>query len=375
MQSQIQRWILTAIAAAGLAACHFGDDRNHGGDDDPVEACGDGAVDAGENCDDENTADGDGCDGACAVEAGWSCTGEPSTCTMGEGECGDGAISSGEECDDDDTESGDGCDEDCVVEDGWECSGAPSQCERTCSNGSIDPGEECDDGDAQSGDGCSAICDVEPGWECTGVPSVCTAIACTLVPQNGCPANKACDLTAALNGDTECRDVTGNGTSDSLCNATVTSCSAGYTCVEIDNDTAGCMKYCGGDGNCAGLGSRCVNTILDLQGDPIPGVKVCSNACDPLDQTGCPNGLGCLPFDLAGGDITDCDDMGTRADGQSCSRDNDCRIGSVCVSTAGGGAVCRSMCEVGVTFCGSGLTCVGFVDVIVLGGSEIGACL
>ena len=36
-------------------------------------ACGDGYVDSGEACDDENTSTGDGCDGSCNIELGWEC--------------------------------------------------------------------------------------------------------------------------------------------------------------------------------------------------------------------------------------------------------------------------------------------------------------
>ncbi len=35
--------------------------------------CGDGVLDSGEECDDLNTTDGDGCDASCAVEDGWEC--------------------------------------------------------------------------------------------------------------------------------------------------------------------------------------------------------------------------------------------------------------------------------------------------------------
>ncbi|MFH1726041.1 MAG: LamG-like jellyroll fold domain-containing protein [Elusimicrobiota bacterium] len=42
--------------------------------------CGDGVIDAGEECDDGDRADGDGCSAACAVEDGHVCHGEPSTC-------------------------------------------------------------------------------------------------------------------------------------------------------------------------------------------------------------------------------------------------------------------------------------------------------
>jgi len=45
------------------------------------EGCGDGRLLSWEVCDDGNLADGDGCSSVCAVEAGWTCTGSPlSTC-------------------------------------------------------------------------------------------------------------------------------------------------------------------------------------------------------------------------------------------------------------------------------------------------------
>jgi polyhydroxybutyrate depolymerase len=43
-------------------------------------ACGDGIVDGGETCDDGNDQAGDGCGATCTVEAGWSCSGVPSSC-------------------------------------------------------------------------------------------------------------------------------------------------------------------------------------------------------------------------------------------------------------------------------------------------------
>ncbi|MDI3290426.1 FG-GAP-like repeat-containing protein [Polyangium sp. 15x6] len=43
--------------------------------------CGDGALAAPETCDDGNEASGDGCSSDCAVESGWTCSEQPSTCT------------------------------------------------------------------------------------------------------------------------------------------------------------------------------------------------------------------------------------------------------------------------------------------------------
>jgi cysteine-rich repeat protein len=55
-------------------------------------ACGDGAVDPGETCDDGNAVDGDGCDTSCTPTA-----------------CGNGVVTAGEDCDDGNVANGDAC--------------------------------------------------------------------------------------------------------------------------------------------------------------------------------------------------------------------------------------------------------------------------
>src|SRR5262249_16007745 len=44
-------------------------------------SCGDGVLEAGEECDDHNAISGDGCSATCAIEDCWQCAGTPSTCT------------------------------------------------------------------------------------------------------------------------------------------------------------------------------------------------------------------------------------------------------------------------------------------------------
>src|SRR6187455_2346051 len=63
----------------------------------PEAFCGDGVIAAGEDCDDDNRSDFDGCDVSCEVEHGYTCDGEPSSCTT---TCGDGLVAGDEECDD-----------------------------------------------------------------------------------------------------------------------------------------------------------------------------------------------------------------------------------------------------------------------------------
>jgi len=96
-------------------------------------ACGDGVPDVGEECDDGNAVDGDGCDGNCTVTA-----------------CGNGIAtpSTGEQCDDGNTAGGDCCDGGCQFE------AVASPC---------DDGEVCTIADACDGAGvCAASTDPDP---------------------------------------------------------------------------------------------------------------------------------------------------------------------------------------------------------------------
>ena len=119
--------------------------------------CGDELFGPGEECDDGNAHNNDGCNSTCAIETGWSCTGTPSNCTA---ICGDNLILGAESCDDGNTAMNDGCSSSCSVETGWNCSGIPSVCEK-CGNGVREGSEECDDSNTVSGDGCSSSCQLE----------------------------------------------------------------------------------------------------------------------------------------------------------------------------------------------------------------------
>jgi len=145
--------------------------------------CGNGIVDAPEECDDGNHINGDGCDNNCTVSR-----------------CGNGIVAGTEVCDDGNNINGDGCDSNCTI---------PG-----CGNGIVDAGEECDDGNQMSGDGCDNNCTVSrcgngiiAGIEACddgnnidgdGCDSNCTIPGC----RNGIvDGNEACDDGNQVNGD------------------------------------------------------------------------------------------------------------------------------------------------------------------------------
>ncbi len=148
------RFVLpAAFLALTLSACGSSSQPPN-----PAAVCGNGAIEAGEACDDGNTALGDGCTAACLVQPGWTCSGQPSACIA---TCGNGALDANEECDDGDRASGDGCSASCAVEPGYSCSGAPSVCVAGCGDGIRAGNEQCDDGNQANLDGCDAGCHLE----------------------------------------------------------------------------------------------------------------------------------------------------------------------------------------------------------------------
>ncbi len=154
-------------------------DNNCDGQVDEGAFCGDGSV---------TVAKGEQCDYGSALDLTFSdradCDGTDSgaqACTSAV--CGDGYVNSAanEFCDDSNLNAGDGCGNTCAVEAGYSCAGTVSVCtligkgkeDTFCGNNIVEVGEECDDGNSVGGDGCSATCAAEAPpvcneqWSCT----------------------------------------------------------------------------------------------------------------------------------------------------------------------------------------------------------------
>jgi cysteine-rich repeat protein len=159
-------------------------------DETHVPACGNGALEGIEECDDGNVASSDGCSATCTIEP---------TDTDGDGQTDADEIACGSDPNDNASLSTDTDGDnipDCVDPDDDNDSvlDGPDNCElvanpgqedldndgtgdacdpQTCGNADIEGTETCDDGDQLGGDGCSAVCAVEVGWSCVHEPSVC----------------------------------------------------------------------------------------------------------------------------------------------------------------------------------------------------------
>ena len=132
-------------------------------DGGPVGCCGNGILDPGEQCDDGNTNNGDGCSATCQLETGW-CLPMPGQTCVDPLLCGNGILTSNEACDDGNTVSGDGCSGDCqTIEPGWQCRVPGKPCTRICGN-QLDGSVSCDGGSDQGGRCGDRI--LEAGEEC-----------------------------------------------------------------------------------------------------------------------------------------------------------------------------------------------------------------
>ena len=256
------------------------------------QVCGDGAVGPGEGCDDGNVADGDGCDAKCVLES-----------------CGDGQLDPGEECDDgqngdpDDgctdlctlpacgdgfvqPSLGEGCDEGANNGDDKACK---SDCTpQACGDGALGVGEGCDDGNLQDGDGCDASCALESCGD------------------DKVDAGEACD--DGKNGDQD------DGCTD-LC--TEPACGDGFVQASLGE---GCDE--GGDNADEGACTQACEVAVCGDGLVQAGVEECDEGLNNADEGACT--LACEVAVCGDGLVQEgveaCDD-GNVVDGDGCEAD------------------------------------------------------
>ncbi|MEZ4364865.1 MAG: hypothetical protein R2939_01095 [Kofleriaceae bacterium] len=292
-----------------------------------VARCGDGVVDAGEVCDDGNSAGGDGCSATCSSDetCGNGVIDPAEACDCGDAEhpgpsscggtvngdaacrtdctlprCGNGEVDPGEACDDGNTLSGDGC--------AGNCASAES-----CGNGALDVGEQCDDGNEVDGDGCQGSCQlprcgdaiVDPGEACDD-GNIASGDGCT----GNCASTEACG-NGVLDVGEQCDDdneLDGDGCQANCqlprCGDGIVDATLGEACDDgagnsLDPD-AGCRPTC--------QLPRCGDGVIDAlagevcdDGNIVPG-DGCAFDCTS-DET-CGNGT----IDFLAGETCEADD-------------------------------------------------------------------
>ena len=332
-----------------------------------------GAPDSGTGTPDTSTPD-----------TGTPDTGTPDTGTTDTGTPDTGAPDAGAP----DTGTPDaGCTGAADCDDGLTCNGT-ERCELGACVSGTPP--ICDDGVACTVNQCvePGTCTYTPdhglcgaGFTCdmtAGCTATCSDTPCRLIsPQCGCPTGQGCFLS----GTTRACANLGTLAEGDPC-STATDCSAGTMCLNAGDSTTVfniCTRHCATDSDCA-TDSLCVYELNDGTGTPIPGVRLCSHACDIVRQTGCTAGTYCVGYRESTGAMrrfTDCSTPeGSGGRGATCVTNTDCQGGYACVDTGGTSDQCLHLCETATGVgCISGESCSSFSTPYILNGDEIGACL
>lgn len=324
-------------ATGGPAICACDDDGDCGAGQqcnpapDPnlciATGCGNGVIDAGEGCDDNNANPGDGCNALCLIELTFDCDADA--------ECASGF------CDPADTTCACDQDADCPLALICDESTDPNTCVTDiCGDGSIDGAEGCDDQNTDDGDGCSATCTVEDGWQCTGEPSDCEPAPCdddtdcihcneqfdVCVPEctvdEDCPTGFFCDELSGL-----CVPLCDEATDcpGAICDPTSGEC---VQCIEDDDCPRGetcsdeniCGPECDEDPDCPGElvcdepQGICVECVLDE--DCEAGLSCIDNQCLPAcnEEADCDG----VPCNETTGICVECETDADCPDGEVC---------------------------------------------------------
>jgi cysteine-rich repeat protein len=196
--------------------------------------------------------------------------------------CGDGAIQGFEQCDDDGTTPGDGCDATCQVESGWTCVGEPSVCSEDCGDGILTPSEECDDGNTDAGDCCSPTCQYEPaGTLCRASAGDCDISETCSGSDDSCPADAYEPAT------TECRAVAGVCDVADYCDGASAACTAD---VKSTSECRASTGACDVAEVCDGVADNCPADAFEPNGSPCEDGDVCTegDACNSGICSGSP---------------------------------------------------------------------------------------
>ncbi|MBN1770704.1 MAG: DUF4215 domain-containing protein [Deltaproteobacteria bacterium] len=347
-----------------------------GGDvPDTSPTCGNGRVEAGEECDDGNPDDSDDCPTTCrfafcgdgflraAFEAcddgGANSDSVPNACRTdcARPRCGDGVVDIGEACDDGNSIDDDECRNDCRP--------------RDCGDGIVNGDEECDDGNPDNTDAClntcvAATCGDGYLWdgeeECDGDARDCTTTCGSTGSQDcvACVWSATCTPPVELcNGrDDDCDGAADNGFAcrageTTSCTTTCGSVGAG-TCTDacLPPEPAACTppaEVCNGvDDDCDALIDEGFTLYCDIPHDH-PAVDLCTDPgetlCNGIDDN-C-NGLTDEGFECSPGATrpctNDCGVAGTQACAEGCTWGACCAPAEVCQPV--GETACDDDCD------------------------------
>ncbi len=179
------------------------DGSDSSGSSNPLQHCGDGQLQQGEQCEDNPLFD---------CGSGRSCDLSSCTCFPDDTDddndpedddggaldsCGDGQLQRGEQCD---------VNYEYFCTSGRECNTNICTCivpsdPYFCGNGELDPGEECDDGNTRDNDGCTAQCELGPVIAGCFTDRDCSNGVCIDGSCSPCFTDNECDEGICRNGE------------------------------------------------------------------------------------------------------------------------------------------------------------------------------
>lgn len=251
--------------------------------------------------------------------------------------CGNNVIESGEECDDGNQLNGDGCTFDCKSQ--------------TCGNNIVElPYEMCDDGNTASGDGCSNRCVSECtinapafGVGATSASYHCPAICGNNVLERGevCDGGPSCSEECTLLEPRECYACV-----EGVCgSATVLGDSCGILYDSVDT----CEASCGPGPTIVSVPPTATDADLCATPDPFDlpeGTRFRDyedarhiSVCEPDDSADCTGDGDCARYIICGRDGTTTVNVEPCPEGVACENGaciEDPRWGSTCFDTDGG---------------------------------------
>lgn len=204
-----------------------------------IRECGDGVLQAGETCDDGNLTNGDGCSAACAIEAGYTCSG------AGPGTCAD-------------------------ID---ECATANGGCNQLCTNSAG-----------------SYACSCEQGYALGGDFHTCADIDECATANGGC--NELCTNTE---GSYACSCVNPNEGLDEETHHICAPCNTGYqivggVCADIDEcatANGGCAETCTNSPGTFACACTGVHEVLAADGKTCTcaaGYALTGGSCEDVDE-------------------------------------------------------------------------------------------
>ena len=271
--------------------------------------CGDGVLDkgtdgSGEECDDTNTSNGDGCSETCLLEGSpscsFTCSSTGATCTVNS-ECQETCDTSTSLC----SVSGTVCttNSDCAYvaatcgTTGTNCCGNSRVDVKAWTDTSEDYAESCDDGNVVNGDGCSALCLAEGS---ATVGSTCgnndiafddTSHAGEVCDDGNNASGDGCSRLCLPEGSQSLAHLGGALCGDGFITSPYETCDDGNT-----NDNDGCSSVCIREGlakctatvtaNCCGnatIDQKAADATNENSGgedcDPAAGAEGCTSSC------------------------------------------------------------------------------------------------